>query len=208
MTQELAFFPLKLVAFPQEDLNLHIFEPRYKELIQDCIQSGQSFGICTYLDKLMPVGTEVSLVEISNEYDDGRMDIKTKGVKTFKILDFQNPLKDKLYAGGKVAFLPLDWQAPVEKLKAFETLLETFFDWMHHAVDLKSTPINSFTYAHKIALKPSQEYQLLELSTEEERLDFLLDHLQNLIPVLKEIEASKNKIKMNGHFKYLDPLNF
>lgn len=208
MTQELAFFPLKLVAFPQEDLNLHIFEPRYKQLIQDCLQSGQSFGICTYLDKLMPLGTEVSLVEISNNYEDGRMDIKTKGVRTFKIHDFQNPLKDKLYAGGKVAFLPMEWEAPAKKKVAFEAMLETLFEWMQLTVDLKSAAINSFTFAHKIGLKANQEYQLLELSTEEERLDFLLDHLQKIIPVLKEIEASKHKIKMNGHFKYLDPLNF
>ncbi|WP_162342482.1 LON peptidase substrate-binding domain-containing protein [Cyclobacterium salsum] len=208
MTQELAFFPLKLVAFPQEDLHLHIFEPRYKQLIHDCLQSGQAFGICTYLDKLMPVGTEVSLVEISNEYDDGRMDIKTKGVQAFKILDFQNPLNDKLYAGGKVAYLPLLWEAPVEKQAVFEKLLEKLFEWMDQAVDLKRVPINSFTYAHKIGLKANQEYQLLELGTEEERLDFLTDHLQKVIPVLKEIEASKHKIKMNGHFKYLDPLNF
>lgn len=208
MAQELALFPLKLVAFPQEDLNLHIFEPRYKDLIQDCVNTGQSFGICTYLDKLMPVGTEVSLVEISNTYEDGRMDIKTKGERTFQILDFQNPFKNKLYAGGKVSFLPLDWEAPFEKRAAFKGLLETLFEWMNLGVDLERVPLNSFTYAHKIGLKPKQKYRLLKLRTEGERLDFLLDHLRKVIPVLKEMEASKHKIKMNGHFKYLDPLDF
>jgi hypothetical protein len=208
MTQELPLFPLKLIAFPQEDLNLHIFEPRYKELINDCIEHGETFGICTFLDKLMPVGTEVALVEITNTYEDGRMDIKTKGLRTFKILEFENPMKGKLYAGGKVAFLPLHLQAPQEKKAAFRKSLEELFKWMQFSGDLKTTPLTSFTYAHKMGLSPKQEYQLLELETEEERIDFLSAHLGKAIPILKEIEASKHRIKMNGHFKYLDPLNF
>jgi len=208
MTQELPLFPLKLITFPEENLNLHIFEPRYKELINDCLQQGQTFGICTFLDKLMPVGTEVSLLEITNTYEDGRLDIKTRGLRTFRILGFDNPMKGKLYAGGKVAFLPLELEAPQEKKNAFRNSLEELFKWMQFSADLENPSLNSFTYAHKIGLSPAQEYRLLELETEEKRLDFLFVHLKKTIPILKEIEASKHRIKMNGHFKYLDPLNF
>ncbi|WP_375584730.1 LON peptidase substrate-binding domain-containing protein [Cyclobacterium xiamenense] len=208
MTQELPLFPLKLIAFPEENLNLHIFEPRYKQLINDCLQLGKTFGICTFLDKLMPVGTEVSLLEITTRYDDGRLDIKTRGLRTFKILEFENPMQGKLYAGGKVSFVPLQLDASLEKKADFRKSLEELFKWMQFSADLETTPLTSFTYAHKMGLSPKQEYQLLELETEEERLDFLAAHLDKAIPILKEIEASKHRIKMNGHFKYLDPLNF
>lgn len=71
MGQKLPLFPLKLVAFPGEQLNLHIFEPRYKQLIKDIETSKGTFGIAVYLDKLMPFGTEVELEEVSKVYDDG-----------------------------------------------------------------------------------------------------------------------------------------
>lgn len=209
MMQELALFPLKLVAFPEEDLHLHIFEPRYKQLINDCLEKGQTFGISTYLDKLMPLGTEMRLVEVSKKYEDGRMDIKSKGLKTFKILDFYNPMQGKLYAGGKVEFMALDNRASIEKKTAFSKNLEILFDLMEQPMKPEElNGLNSFTFAHKIGLKPVEEYTLLTIAKEKDRLDFLLEHFQKIIPLLKEIASSKHKIKMNGHFKYLDPLNF
>jgi uncharacterized protein len=76
--------------FPANRLNLHIFEPRYKQLIQDIEASTKgSFGIAVYMDKLMPFGTEVELEEVSKVYDDGRMDIKTRGKRVFEILSFR-----------------------------------------------------------------------------------------------------------------------
>lgn len=208
MAHELAFFPLKLVAFPGEDLNLHIFEPRYKQLVLDCSESNSCFGICTFLDTLMDYGTEVELIEIYKTYEDGSMDIKTKGKRLFKIVDFCNPVSDKLYAGGKVEFLPLDRSATSSKINQFKKRLEEIFKLLHRPVDLSNETIDSFTYAHQVGLKPDQEYELMVLGTEEERLDYLIDHFDKIIPLIKEIESAKNKIKMNGHFKHLDPLNF
>ncbi|NHE59405.1 LON peptidase substrate-binding domain-containing protein [Cyclobacterium plantarum] len=210
MTQELAFFPLKLVAFPEEELNLHIFEPRYKQLISECLVNNKSFGICTFIDKLMPLGTEMMVREVTKRYKDGRMDIKTKGLKTFKILDFNNPLEGKLYAGGKVEIIPLDkTKASIEKKEAFASALESLYELMEQPLNLgEIADLNSFAYAHKVGLKLTEEYALLSINHEEERLDFLMQHFQKIIPILKEIESSKHKIKMNGHFKYLDPLNF
>ena len=64
MTDFLPLFPLKLVAFPGEELNLHIFEPRYKQLIRECEQNGTTFGIPTFLDnKVLDFGTEIELIK-------------------------------------------------------------------------------------------------------------------------------------------------
>ena len=65
-------------------------------------------GIAVYLDKLMPFGAEVELEEVSKVYEDGRMDIKTRGKRIFEMLSFENAMKDKLYAGGNVVFYEND----------------------------------------------------------------------------------------------------
>src|SRR5690606_6214076 len=101
----LPFFPLKLVAFPGEELNLHIFEPRYRQLIADVEHSGASFGVCVYINSLSGFGTEVALEKINKRYEDGRLDIQTRGLRSFRILTFDNPLQDKLYAGGTISHL-------------------------------------------------------------------------------------------------------
>lgn len=204
----LPLFPLKLVAFPGENLNLHIFEPRYRQLIHDIRENGGSFGICIYMDKLMTIGTEVELLEISKIYDDGRMDIKTVARRVFEIISFDNPMKDKLYAGGWVKFRENDPRVPQSLYNEFLFYLKELFRLMGQKVELKPFEVNSFTFSHKIGLKLEEEYDLLNLDKEQERTKYLISYLMKVIPVLREIEKAKEKIQMNGHFKYLDPLNF
>jgi len=79
MSKKIPLFPLSLVAFPGEELNLHIFEKRYRQLVKDCMANELSFGIVTVLDKkLSDIGTEMEILEISHIYGDGKMDIRTK----------------------------------------------------------------------------------------------------------------------------------
>ena len=75
MEYTLPLFPLNIVAFPGETLNLHIFEPRYKELITDCIKSDYVFGIPSFVKNKIEVGTTAKILKIEKTYEDGRMDI-------------------------------------------------------------------------------------------------------------------------------------
>ena len=103
MTNFIPIFPLSIVVYPGEQLNLHIFEPRYKQLIEDCFAAKKNFGIPAVLDnKVSEMGTLVQVTEISNRYPDGKMDIKTEGLKTFKILEIVKDIPDKLYSGAIV----------------------------------------------------------------------------------------------------------
>ena len=89
MPRELALFPLQIVVFPGEAVNLHIFEPRYRELIKDCQEDGITFGIPTFQNgKVLDFGTEVELLSIEKRYPGGEMDIKTRARGIFQILDF------------------------------------------------------------------------------------------------------------------------
>src|SRR5919202_2503344 len=100
MTNFIPIFPLGIVVFPGEDLNLHIFEPRYKQLINDCFADKKPFGIPTVLKKgLSERGTLVEVKEIVEVYPDGKMDIKTKGLKVFRILEVVKDIPDKLFSG-------------------------------------------------------------------------------------------------------------
>ncbi|MCR9016576.1 LON peptidase substrate-binding domain-containing protein [Aquiflexum gelatinilyticum] len=208
MGQKLPLFPLKLVAFPGEQLNLHIFEPRYKQLIKDIETSKGTFGIAVYLDKLMPFGTEVELEEVSKVYDDGRMDIKTRGKRVFEMLSFENPMIDKLYAGGKVVFYDNDPRVGKNQYSEFIFYLKELFRLMEFQTEIVPLHLNSFSFAHKLGLSLPEEYELLLMTNESERIRFLVRHMMKIIPILKDIESAKKKIQMNGHFKNLDPLDF
>jgi hypothetical protein len=202
------FFPLKLVAFPGESLNLHIFEPRYRQLIADVEQGQHTFGVCTFLNQLTGYGTELRLEQVFKRHEDGRLDIKTLGLRTFKILSFDNPMPGKLYAGGEIEYLT---ENPVctksEQLEYVFYLKEILFLLNYH-VEFDPLTVTSFSFAHKIGLKLEEEFELLKLESESERIEFLIKHFKRLIPVIKAIESAKEKIKLNGHFKHLDPLNF
>lgn len=204
----LPLFPLKLVAFPGEQLNLHIFEPRYKQLIQDSEATKGTFGIAVYIDKLMPFGTEVELAEVSKVYDDGRMDIKTRGKRVFEMLSFENPMTDKMYAGGNVVFYENDPRVGENQYAEFIFYLKELFRLMEYQTEIIPLRLNSFTYAHKLGLNLTEEYELLKMAKESERIKFLIGHLMKVIPIMRDMEIAKKRIQMNGHFKNLDPLEF
>jgi Lon protease-like protein len=206
----LPLFPLNLVVFPHEDLNLHIFEPRYRQLINECLDEKKTFGIPSFVNgKLLGYGTEVEVKQLSKRYGDGRMDIKTKGLRIFRIVDFQNPAKGKLYAGGEVIFL--ENEDLTEEINAYLlSLIEKLYRLLKVKVDYEKPEYMPFSYriVHKIGISVAEEYELLTISSEKERQDRLIEHLERIIPVVTEVERTKERIAMNGHFKELDPLNF
>jgi Lon protease-like protein len=210
MQKTLPLFPLNLVVFPGEDLNLHIFEPRYRQLVSECLANESTFGIPVFMDNKLPgYGTEVHITTLHKRYDDGRMDIKTKGLRTFQLLNFENPVAGKLYAGGEVQSIePGDSFSP--HLNELLQLIERLYDLLQINTDeiRPYEPNLSFRIGHKVGLSIEQEYELLTLETESERQQFLIRHLDKVIPVISEMERTKQRIRMNGHFKNLDPLSF
>jgi Lon protease-like protein len=206
----LPLFPLQLVAYPLEDLNLHIFEMRYRQLINECLDNNTTFGIPTFIDGRLPgFGTEIRVKHLAKLYEDGRMDINTQGIRVFRILDFDNPAPNKLYAGGEVEFFEPPKPKPdinyllLEKIKYLYELLDAEIPF-----DPDAPQPYSYQVAHKIGLSIEQEYELLKMPTEAERQAFLMKHLDKTIPMMEEMERTRDRIRMNGHFKNLDPLNF
>lgn len=211
MTNFIPVFPLGLVVFPGEQLNLHIFEPRYVQLIQDCFEQQKAFGIPTVIDgKVAEMGTMVEIIEISNKYDDGKMDVKTLGVETFKILELVKDIPDKLYSGAIVTYQnandtgsPSLMKKIMEGIRAIHKSLRVDKDFKKADVDLKS-----FDVAHHAGMSLQDEYYLLELELELHRQEFLKRHITKMLDILQEMEGLKNKIQLNGHFKNLEGFQF
>jgi Lon protease-like protein len=204
----LPFFPLKLVAFPGEELNLHIFELRYKELLADIERTGSSFGICVYLDTLSGFGTEVVLEKVNKRYDDGRLDIQTRGVRAFRIQSVDNPISRKKYAGGTVSFLPDDPHVSDFLHHEFVFYLREILHLLGYQGEFDPHKVTSYTFSHKLGLRLEEELELLQMESENDRTNYLIKHLKRIIPVIKSVEQAREKIKLNGHFKLLDPLDF
>jgi Lon protease-like protein len=209
MEKILPFFPLNLVAYPTENLNLHIFEPRYRQLINECLENDSTFGIPAFVNNKLPgYGTEMKVVSLYKRHEDGRLDIKTRGLSVFRMLTFDNPVAGKLYAGGKIVYVD-DTDAPEGIIPGLFTQLDTLYQLLKTEADYdRSARPFSYQVAHKVGLSQDEEYQLLTIDSETERQRFLLRHLNRVIPVMADMERTKDRIKLNGHFKNLDPLNF
>lgn len=208
MSDLLPMFPLQIVVFPGEGLNLHIFEPRYQELIRDCEEEKITFGIPAYIDgKLMTLGTEIRLEKVVKRYNSGESDIRTRGLGVFAIKEFFEKVPGKLYAGASIERLEMDMDESAElgeevliKTKELFELLDIDKDLPESGADLEL-----FDIAHHVGLSLDQEYELLSIGDARERQEYVLDHLVRLIPAVRHMEEIREKASMNGHFRRLQP---
>ena len=206
MTNFIPIFPLSIVVFPDEVLNLHIFEPRYKQLISECHQSKKPFGIPTVMnDKMGELGTLVEITEVSKTYDNGELDIKTRGKKIFRILEIIKEVPEKLYSGAIVNY-------PVNSEQGNQLLMQKVINGirqLHKILNLKNEfnkpedELGSYDVAHHAGLSLDEEYEMLCLMVELQRQEYLKRHLAKILPVVVEMEVLKERIKLNGHFKNL-----
>jgi Lon protease-like protein len=205
----LPLFPLQTVFFPGETVPLHIFEDRYKQLINDCREEAMTFGIPVFINDKLEYGVEVQLVEVVTTYEGGEMDVTCVARQVFKVLEFDNEMEGKPYAGGVVEFLESSNDADENLRLKVLGKIEELYDLM--AVQLPEIAVdkfNSYAFAHKMGLSFEQEYELLQLTNETVRLNYIKKHLDTTITVLNQINRTKAVIEMNGHFKNFDPLDF
>lgn len=206
MTNFIPIFPLSIVVYPGENLNLHIFEPRYKQLINDCHTLKKPFGIPTVIEnKMQDIGSLVEIIELTTVHENGEMDIKTRGVRIFRILEVIKEVPDKLYSGAIVNYpethekgKPELMSKVMNSIRELHTILKVSKDFTR-----KDREIRSYDVAHHIGMSLEEEYELLGLLDERQRQEYLKRFLAKVIPMLTGMEQLKEKIKLNGHFKNL-----
>ena len=212
MINFIPIFPLSIVVYPGEELNLHIFEPRYKQLIEECADTNKPFGIPIVIkNHLNEMGTLVEIREVTTKYENGEMDIKTRGSKVFRILEVIKEVPDKLYSGAIVNY-PSNredagkrelMQKVINGIKELHRLLKVTKEF-----NKPEEQLVSYDLAHHVGLSLEEEYELLGLLQEVQRQEYLKRHLAKVLPVLAEMETLKEKVKLNGHFKNLSSSGF
>lgn len=206
MTNFIPIFPLGIVVYPGESLNLHIFEPRYKQLINECYTNKRLFGIPTVIEnKMQDFGSLVEITELSKMHDNGEMDIKTKGVKVFRILEVIKEVPDKLYSGAIVNYPDTYEKGNPDMMRKVMNSIRDLHHLLNISKDFKKEDeqIRCYDVAHHVGLSLEEEYELLGLLDERQRQEYLKRHLTKVIPMIAEMEQLKEKIKLNGHFKNL-----
>ena len=211
MTNFVPIFPLGIVVYPGESLNLHIFEPRYKQLINECHSGNKPFGIPTVIDnRVQDYGTVVRIKEITTVHDNGEMDIKTEGEKVFRVLEVIKEIPDKLYSGAIVNY-PVNHEAgSTEVMRRLLSTVKELYKLLKVDKDFKKSEeeLNSYDLAHHVGFSLQEEYEFLNLMHERQRQEYLKRHLTKVIPLVAEMENLKKKVKLNGHFKNLSAFNF
>jgi len=217
MATYLQLFPLQLVVFPGEKLNLHVFEERYKQLISECYNGTKAFGIVSFFkESVQDYGTEAEVTAIEKIYPDGRMDVRIKGIRTFKIEEFFEKDENALYPAGMVAFDHGYMQYPIndmaedetsKKLKEILIKLSKILDITKNLIPSKPQNM-SFSIAHYLGMPLEKEYELLLTNHENERQEKLIEYLEIALPDIKKRERMKSLIALNGHFKEINPPNF
>lgn len=211
MTNFIPIFPLSIVVFPGEQVNLHIFEPRYRQLIHECFDAQKQFGIPVVIkNELQEMGTLMEVVGIKKVYDDGKMDVTVQGLKVFRVLEQIRAIPEKLYGGAIVTYPDvvndgnrLLMQKIVAGVKEMHRLLQISKEFKK-----PDEALNSFDVAHHAGLNQEEEYELLGISRELQRQEYLKRHLGKVLPVLSEMEHLKERVKLNGHFRNLKPFEF
>ncbi len=191
--------------FPESSYPLHIFEERYKALIQECYSNGMEFGINLISSNgINQIGCSVMVTEIIKKYSDGKLDIVIQGLSRFRI--------NKLIEGDKPYFTAeVDMFADDDYGIDDVLLEETALLFNKIAKSIKSMRINpidpkkldvlnpSFLIAQKAGLNNSQKQSLLEIRSENVRLKSLSNHLRKMQPFLMKAEMISNIVKNDGY---------
>ncbi len=211
MTNFIPIFPLAIVVYPGEDLNLHIFEPRYKQLIAECNAAKKPFGIPTVINnKISELGTLVELSEIVKTYDNGELDIRTRGIHVFRILETIPEIPDKLYSGAIVNYPDNDTRGNRDLMRKVVDAVRELHKMLNVSKSFSKSDdeLGAYDIAHHAGLSIDEEYELLGLLKELHRQEYLRRHLQKVLPVVAQMESLKEKVKLNGHFRNLSSFEF
>jgi Lon protease-like protein len=204
----LRLFPLDLVLFPEAPLPLHIFEPRYKEMISECLQQKQPFGIIRVVpgedvNRLVEFGCTAEIIDVLRTYPDGRMDILTSGRRRFELMEIN---EDRDFIRGTVEFFedePEDTITANELAQLRNAALELHSDLLlltetEDTVIDKESDLLSFQLASSLPVDLDFKQSLLEMRSERERMRTLLDYYNKIIPKLKMMVVGRKRAGGNG----------
>ena len=199
----LPLFPLGIVVYPNEPVPLHIFESRYREMVQLCMAEDRPFGIVYATeDEIAEVGCTARVRRVLNKYDDGRLDIVASGEVRFRIVEV---FRDQPYLTADIATFGIDGNTDEVDLASRERVITLHIKLLEMAGEeirtsiYEKAPSVSFVVARNAGLEVEQKQELLEMTTEDERVAYLIEHFKSLFERIEQAQKIGRLAQGDGH---------
>jgi Lon protease-like protein len=193
-------FPLDLVLFPGLPLPLHIFEPRYKQMINECLDEKHPFGIVRAKDSsVADVGCTAAITEVVKRYGDGRLDILSEGLQRFEIMQLD---QERPYLRGEVTFFDdATAGAPAAQQSTAQRLHADAMELIGGDAEPEGSDSAKLSFRLAASLPTDLDFKqtLLGMRSEEERLATLIEYYEAVIPKLKQVQRARKIAGGNGH---------
>lgn len=193
-------FPLDLVLFPGAPQPLHIFEPRYKEMIGECLAEKKVFGVVrSQENKIAEIGCAAEIIAVTKTYDDGRMDIVTEGRERFEVMGLN---EERSFLQGQVNYFE---DAPEIRSSGESARLISLHNEILTLVGAEPAtpeaddPHLTFSLAASLPLDLDFKQSMLEIRSERERTAALLKYYEAMVPNLRRAIAIRKRAGGNGH---------
>lgn len=201
MSALLPLFPLDLVLLPGVPLPLHIFEPRYKEMIKECLDHSRHFGIIRSHDEsIATIGCTAEIMNVLRKYPDGRMNILAEGRRRFEVLQIN---QERSFLQAEVFYLE-DENDPARGAD-LDTALRLHGEIMKLAGAQPEEPEKreaaqlAYRLAGSLPFDPDFQQALLEMSSEAKRIQAIISFFDRILPVLQRNARAKGRAGGNGH---------
>jgi Lon protease-like protein len=195
-------FPLDVVLFPGTPLPLHIFEPRYQEMIGECLARQQFFGVIRVRaigQSLADVGCTAEVVTVVKEYPDGRLDLVSEGRRRFEVLEVN---QERSFLQAEILTIEDETgsASPEEVGRAIRFHSELLaIAGAKQDISAADPSVLSFYLAGSLPLDLDFKQKLLELRSEPQRLALLIAYFETIIPKLDRATRARQKAGGNGH---------
>ena len=197
----LPLFPLDLVLFPGTPLPLHIFEPRYREMISECLDQKKSFGVVRAKEeRVAEIGCTAEIIAVSQKYPDGRMDIVTEGRERFEVMQVN---QERSFLQAEVLYLQdAPDQATAEEIaqamKLQSEILALAGSSSASPPEIESAQL-SFNLVGPMPLDLDLKQTLLGLKSEAERVQAIISYFESILPNLRRTVRVRQTAGGNGH---------
>ncbi len=196
----LALFPLDVVLLPGAPLPLHIFEPRYKEMIGECLEQKLQFGVVRAQEtSLADIGCTAEILAVTKKYDDGRLDIVTQGRERFEILELN---EERNFLRGEILYVTDEPDKPTEEEigRAVELHREilALANSEQDLPDNEDSPL-SYHLAGSLPLDLDFKQKMLSLRSEAQRIQSVITYFEGILPKLRRAVTMRQRAGGNGH---------
>jgi Lon protease-like protein len=201
LSKLLPLFPLDIVLLPGAPLPLHVFEPRYKEMIAQCLATDKLFGIVRAQEEgVADIGCTAEILDITRKYDDGRMDITTTGRRRFEVMEVNQELP---FLQAEIVYIEDEpGSATKQEIDAAVDLHKQLLEIAGVEEDDDSySDIAQLSYylAGSLPLDLDFKQNLLTMKSEAERMPVVVSYFQTILPTLKRTAMARKLAGGNGH---------